>query len=148
MMDDVQRYFTNELEYGTTTLHGHPESWAFVGMDIGQALAQLEFARHCLGEKPSPRFVDFGAGLGFIGMLARGLGFRPIGIELSLRYTEIAGRSFAAAMITEGDVPNFSDYSEFDAIHYYGPFKGEALQEQFELKVEKDAKPGAIIRQM
>ena len=48
-------------------------------------------------------------------------------------------------MVTEGDVLHYSGYGEFDAIYYYGPFKDEVLQEQFELKVEKDAKPGAII---
>ena len=125
MMDDIQRYFTNELEYGIAALPGHPECWAFVGMDLGRALAQLEFARQCLGENPSPRFVDCGAGLGFIGMLARGLGFRPSGIELSPRYSEIAGRLFAAAMVTEGDVLHYPDYGGFDAIYYYGPFNLE-----------------------
>ena len=125
MMDDIQRYFTNELEYGIASLPGHPGCWAFVGMDMGRALAQLEFARQCLEENPSPRFVDCGAGLGFIGMLARGLGFRPCGIELSPRYTEIAGRLFAAAFVTEGDVLHYPDYREFDAIYYYGPFNLE-----------------------
>jgi len=145
MMDEIQRYFMNELEYGIAALPGHPESWAFVGMDTGRALAQLEFVRDCLREVPSPRFVDCGAGLGFIGMLARGLGFRPGGIELSSRYVEIANRLFAEASVAEGNVLDFSDYGEFDVIYYYGPFKDDAMQEQFEIKVERDAMPGAII---
>ena len=145
MMDEIQHYFMNELEHGIAALPGHPSSWAFVGMDTGRALGQLEFVRECLGECLSPRFVDCGAGLGFIGMLARGLGFNPSGIELSSRYTEIANRLFPSARVAGGDVLYFPDYGEFDVIYYYGPFKDEALQEQFEIKVESDARPGAII---
>jgi len=145
MLDEVQHYFMNELEGGVAALAGHPESWAFVGMDIEQALAQLGFARGFFPAGAAPSFLDCGAGLGFIGMLARGLGFRPAGIELSRRYVEIAGRMFPWAQVAEGDVLTYPDYAGHDAIFYYGPFKDETLQARFEQKVEAEAKAGAII---
>lgn len=145
MLNDVQRYFTNDLENGIAALPGHPESWAFVGMDIHRALGQLEFARRALAPVPSPRFLDCGAGLGFIGMVARGLGFRPSGIELCPRYINIANRMFAAAAVVEGDVLTFDEYGDFDAIYYYGPMKDDRRQEEFELRVEAAARPGAVI---
>lgn len=145
MIDDIQHYFMNELEGGIAAHREHPESWAFVGMDTARALDQLSFARSCLAADASPRLVDCGAGLGFIGMLARGLGFRPAGIELSTRYVEIANRILPWAQVAEGDVLEFPDYGGFEAVFYYGPFKDEALQERFELKVEADASPGTVI---
>lgn len=145
LVDDVQRYFMLELEGGIAAHRGRPESWAFVGMDTAVALEQLEFALGCLGGMRSPLFVDCGAGLGFIGMLARGLGFRPVGIEISPRYVELAGKLLPWAGVAEGDVLEYDAYGEADVIFYYGPFKDEALQERFELKVERDAKSGAVI---
>jgi hypothetical protein len=145
MLDHVQRYFRDELEGGITTHADHPESWAFVGMDTQWALTQLGFARSQFRENSAPAFLDCGAGLGFIGMLARGLGFEPAGIELSPRYVEIARRLFPWAQVREGDVLTFPNYARQDVIFYYGPFKDDLLQERFELKVEAEAKSGAII---
>jgi len=145
MMDEVQHYFMNELEGGIAAHAGRPEAWAFVGMNVELALAQLGFARGFFPAGAAPAFLDCGAGLGFIGMLARGLGFRPSGIELSRRYVELAGKLFPWAQVREGDVLTYADYGEHDAIFYYGPFKDETLQAQFEQKVEAEAKSGAII---
>lgn len=145
MLDEVQHYFMNELEGGIAAHSEHPEAWAFVGMNVEQALAQLSFVRGCFPAIAAPAFIDCGAGLGFIGMLARGLGFRPGGIELSRRYVELAGKLFPWAQVVEGDVLTYPDYPGQDVIFYYGPFKDDTLQEQFELKVEAEAKPGAII---
>lgn len=145
LVEDIQRYFMLELEGGIAAHRAHPGSWAFVGMDPARALAQLTFARDLLEPDSSPTFLDCGAGLGFVGMMARGLGFRPSGIELSPRYVELANRLLPWAGVVEGDVLDHPRYDVPEVIYYYGPFKDEALQEQFELKVEADAKPGAII---
>lgn len=145
MIDEVQHYFMNELEGGIAVHAGHPESWAFVGLNVERALAQLSLARGCFPEIAAPAFIDCGAGLGFIGMLARGLGFRPAGIEHSLRYVELAGKLFPWAQVVEGDVLTYPDYGGQDVIYYYGPFKDDALQARFEHKVEAEAKSGAII---
>jgi hypothetical protein len=145
LVDDVQRYFMLELEGGIAAHRSHPESWAFVGMDPERALALLVFARDKLATHPSPAFLDCGAGLGFVGMMARGLGFRPSGIEFCQRYVELANRLLPWSGVVEGNVLDHPDYGEPEVIYYYGPFKDEALQERFELKVEADAKPGAII---
>jgi hypothetical protein len=145
LIEEVQRYFMLELEGGIAAHREHPESWAFVGMDPARALAQLTFARDHLASDTSPAFLDCGAGLGFVGMLARGLGFQPSGIELCPRYVALANRLLPWAGVVEGDVLDHPGYGEPEVIYYYGPFKDEALQERFELKVEADAKPGAII---
>lgn len=145
LVEDVQRYFMLELEGGIATHRSRPESWAFVGMDPARALAQIAFARDRLATHPAPLFLDCGAGLGFVGMMARGLGFRPSGIELSARYVELANRLLPWSGVVEGDVLDHPGYGEPDVIYYYGPFKDDTLQERFELRVETHAKPGAII---
>ena len=145
LVEDIQRYFMLELEGDIAAHRTHPESWAFVGMDPARALAQLTFARDQCAAHPAPAFLDCGAGLGFVGMLARGLGFRPSGIEFCPRYVELANRLLPWAAVAEGDVLEHADYGEPEVIYYYGPFKDESLQERFELMVEAAAKPGAII---
>ena len=145
MMDEVQSYFMHELEGGIAAHREHPEAWAYVGMNIEWALAQLSFVRGCFPAIAAPSFIDCGAGLGVIAMLARGLGFRSCGIELCPRYVAIAQRLFPWAQTFEGNVLSYPHYAEHDVIFYYGPLKDADLQAQFEHKVEADAKPGTII---
>lgn len=145
MMNDVQNYFMNELEGGIAAHAAHPESWAYVGMDTARALSQLHFVRDYFPEKASPSFIDCGSGLGFISILARNLGFKATGIEFSTRYVELARKLFPHAQTFEGDVLSYDNYAQYDVIFYYGPFKDEGFQEQFEHKVEAEAKSGAII---
>jgi SAM-dependent methyltransferase len=145
IMNDVQNYFMNELEGGIATHAANPESWAYVGINIEWALSQLRFVREYFPENASPSFIDCGAGLGFISILARNLGFKATGIEFSTRYVELARKLFPHAQTFEGDMLTFDNYAQYDVIFYYGPFKDEVFQEQFEHKVEAEAKSGAII---
>jgi len=145
MMDEVQSYFMHDLEGGIAAHAEHPEAWAYVGMNVEWALAQLSFVRGCFPATAAPSFIDCGAGLGFVAMLARGLGFRPGGIELCSRYVALAERLFPWAQTFEGNVLTYPHYADHDVIFYYGPFKDEGLQARFEHKVEAEAKPGAII---
>jgi hypothetical protein len=108
-------------------------------------LPQLTAARQLLGELRSPKFLDCGSGLSFIAALAHGLGFAAEGIEICPRYFALARELFPHVPVHEGDLLAFTDYGRFDVIYYYGPFLDKSLGRQFELKVEAEAQPGAII---
>jgi SAM-dependent methyltransferase len=144
MLDGVQDYFTNELVGGIGPLADKPESYAFVGRRIEDALAQLAKGRALFPERSTPRFLDCGSGLGFIATLAKGLGFAATGLEWSEQYVTLARKLFPSTKTVQGDVLEF-EYGDFDVVYYYGPFADEALQQRFEEKVEAELKSGGVI---
>jgi SAM-dependent methyltransferase len=146
VLERLQGHFFAQLEDRIIApLAEDPACWGFVAMPVSDALEQLVAARNLLPGARSPKFLDCGSGLGFVAALAHGLGFSAEGIEICPRYLAVARQLFPQVTTHEGNVLDFAGYDRFDVIYYYGPFRDEALSRQFELKVEAEARPGAII---
>lgn len=146
VLDRLHAHFFDEVEGRVIApLAENPACWGYVGMDLTKALSQLTVARDLLPGVRRPKFLDCGSGLGFVPALAHGLGFAAEGVEICPRYAAVARQLFPHIETHDGDVLDFTGYGRFDVIYYYGPFQDEALGQQFELKIEAEAKPGAII---
>ena len=144
VLDAVQDSLRNWLVGGIITLKGRPESWGFTGARITDALRQLRVARGATPSR-SPRFLECGSGFGFIGALARELGFTVTGLEIEPKYIKMSRRLFPSVRIEEADLLTFDRYDEFDVVYYYGPFADDDFQARFERRIEETVRPGGII---
>ena len=147
VLERLHSHFFYELLGGIVApLAENPDCWGYVAMDFTKALDQLTAARALVPpEVRRPRFLECGSGFGFISALAHGLGFVAEGIEICPRYSEVSRKLFPQVEIHDGSVLDFAGYERFDVVYYYGPFREESLSRQFELKVEAEAKMGAVI---
>lgn len=144
LMDHVQAYFTHALASQMTRPLDTP-GWGFVGIRTELAVSQLLSARQLFPDGARPRFLDCGSGLSFVTAIAHELGFDSTGIEYHEDYVALARQLFPFVDVIQGDVLQFTGYGDFDVIYYYGPFSNDAIQREFEQKVEAEAKPGALI---
>ena len=144
VLDCVQDSLRNWVVGGIAPLKDRPESWGFTGARAANALGQLRLARQATTAK-SPRLLECGSGFGFIGALARELGFTVAGIEIEPSYIEMSRRLFPSVPVEEADLLTFERYGEFDVVYYYGPFAEAEVQARFERRVEDALRPGGII---
>jgi SAM-dependent methyltransferase len=129
---------------GVATLEGRPEIWGFVSAGSAFALEQLRLARRSTSAR-SPRLLECGSGYGFVGALAREVGFGVMCIEVVPRYVEASRRLFPSVRVLEVDLATFDDFGGFDVVYYYRPFADASAQERFELRIEDVIRPGGIV---
>lgn len=147
VLDRVQEYFREHEADGIAPLKGRPESWSYVHWRTRDVIDQLQVARARFPENRRPRFLECGAGFGFVTEMARELGFAATGVEIDPRYLAWAEKLFPFARFIEGDLLTFDDWEEWDVVHYYAPFHDEHpdVARTFEEKVEDRLKPGGVI---
>ena len=147
VLDRVQEYMREHEGDGIAPLKGRPESWSYVHWRTRDVVEQLQLARARFPELHRPRFLECGAGFGFVTEMARELGFAPTGIEVDPRYVAFARKLFPLARVVEGDLLTFDDWAGWDVIYYYAPFHDEHpdVACAFEEKVEDQLKPGGVI---
>ena len=147
VLERLHSHFFHEIEGGVVApLAEDPDCWGYAAMDFSKVLELLTVARDLVPpEVRRPRFLECGSGFGFISALAQGLGFSAEGIEICPRYAAVSRKLFPYVDVHDGNVLDFEGYERFDVIYYYGPFRDESLSRQFELKVEAEAKVGAVI---
>lgn len=147
VLDRVQEYLREHEGDGIAALKDRPESWSYVHWRTRDVIEQLQTARARFPELARPRFLECGAGFGFVTEMARELGFQATGIELDPRYVGWARRLFPLARVVEGDLLTFDDWAGWDVVYYYAPFHDDhpEVATAFEEKVEDHLKPGGII---
>ena len=147
VLDRVQEYLRDHEADGSAALKDRPESWSFVHWRTRDVIDQLQVARARFPELQRPRFLECGAGFGFVTEMARELGFAATGVEIDPRYVAWARRLFPLARVVEDDLLTFDDWAGWDVIYYYAPFHDEHpdVARAFEEKVEDRLKPGGIV---
>jgi SAM-dependent methyltransferase len=147
LLDRVQEYFRDHEGDGIAPLPHRPESWSYVNWATRDVIEQLQTARAQFPELMRPKFLECGAGFGFVTEMARELGFAATGVELDPRYVTFARKIFPLVRVLEEDLNTFEDWSSWDVVYYYAPFHDDHadLARAFEEKVEDELKPGGII---
>lgn len=101
----------------------------------------------CVPEMAGSWFLDVGCGPGTKLLLARDLfGLEAHGIEISSVMSLVARESFGPRVYTADALsmpPGF--YTGYDLIWLYRPFRDRLLEEQLEVRVMDEMKPGAIL---
>lgn len=140
-LQDARRY-EKTCESGSDA---EKDRYTFIPMDIDAAYKQLRFVwKYCEEHKiRCPKFIDAGAGIGWIVRMAYRLGFQASGVELIAENVKVAETIFGVR-VQCGDIRDI-DYSKFDVVYYYCPINANEIQAKFERKVEKEMKPGAIL---
>lgn len=92
------------------------------------------------------KFVDVGCGIGSKLILANdlSLGVDLVGIEIETSYAEVARKLVPSADIRCQDAMTV-DYSEFDVIYFYCPFRDLKKERALEEHIVNTAKSGAYI---
>jgi SAM-dependent methyltransferase len=144
VLDRVQDALTERLVGGIMTLDGRPESWGFVGARTRHVLDQLQLALRSTAAA-RPTFLECGSGFGFVAALARELGFRVTGVEVTPGYVAISRGLFPSVPIEEADLMTSDRFGDFDVAYYFGPFADDEVQARFERRLEQDLRPGGII---
>jgi SAM-dependent methyltransferase len=144
VLDAVQSSLRDWIAGGVGSLEGRPESWGFVSMPVAAVLEQLRVAERATPAR-SPTFLECGSGFGFVGALAREVGFDVTCVEIEPRYVELSRRLFPSVRVEEADLLAFDRFGAFDVVYYYCPFADDAAQARFEHRVEADLKPGGIV---
>jgi len=95
-------------------------------------------------EKNLKTFVDAGCGIGWVVSLASKYRFDTYGIELGKENYEISRQVNYYSNIYNEDILTH-DFSKYDVVYYYCPFKDWELEVKFERKVENELKKGSYI---
>jgi SAM-dependent methyltransferase len=102
----------------------------------------------------APKLIDCGAGPGNVVLLASALGFDACGIEYDSkvvdrgrRILEMFGESSKEAekRLFQGDILDYEDYGKYDVIYFFHPLRSSKKEREFEDRIAKAAKPGALI---
>jgi hypothetical protein len=144
VLDCVQDWLRDRGDGGVATLEGRPESWGFVNAGAAFALEQLRRA-YAATPRRSPRLLECGSGYGFVGALAREVGFTVTCIEVVRRYADVSRRIFPSVRVVEADLLTFDGFEDAEVVYYYRPFADDAIEESFELRVEEALRPGGIV---
>lgn len=147
VLDRVQDHFRDSEGDGLDALKGRPESWSFVHWRTRDVIDQLQLARSQFTELQTPRFLECGAGFGFVADLARELGFGVTGLEVDPRYVTWARRLFPLTRVIEQDLLTYEDWGSWDVIYYYAPFHDARpdVATSFEETIEEKLKPGGVV---
>ena len=144
VLDRFQASLRDRVAGGIGRLQDRPESWSFVGSPVGEVLELLRVARSATPAM-SPRFLECGSGFGVVAALAQGFGFKVTGIEVVPEYIELSRQFFQSVRVEQADLLTFDRYGEFDVVYYFAPFADEAVQADFEHRIERSLRPGGII---
>jgi hypothetical protein len=144
VLDAVQDSYMNWEAGGIGRLDGRPESWGFVAARSAAVLAQLRIARGATPAR-SPTFLECGSGFGFVGALAKAVGFTVTCVEVVPRYVELSRQLFPSVRVEETDLLTFDRFGAFDVVYYHGPFADDATQARFEHRIEEALRPGGIV---
>lgn len=130
-----------------TVLHecyDHPinpkKYWGTIPTGLTDFLFTLKQAAFFFRNPAEHSFLDIGCGLGHTLTLAKIFHLYTKGIE-----NNFAFQPRTAYDIWFGDAFDYPDYSLYDIIYQYRPFRDNKLQAQLEEYVEDSAKVGAII---
>ena len=117
-------------------------------IDLVRVFTNVERYLYNGGIKHDPTFLDAGCGIGNIMVLAHAVGFDVSGIDINPDLIELAHHMFAHNYnytLDICDILSYNKYHKYDIIYYFCPIHDVKLEKEFEKKVEKDAKKGAII---
>ncbi|RLI53636.1 MAG: hypothetical protein DRO87_11335 [Candidatus Thorarchaeota archaeon] len=117
-------------------------------IDLVRIFTNVERHLYDGGIKHDPRFLDAGCGIGNVMVLAHAVGFEVSGIDINPDLIELAHHMFAHShdySLDICDILSYNKYNMYDIIYYFCPIQDVELEKEFEKKVEKDAKKGAII---
>lgn len=124
----------------------------FIPRSSESALRMLTHTFRYLGPKmrSKPKFLDCGCGVGNIVLLAHFVGFDAYGIEydaltLNRGRRLISQFGLQRTRLMHGDILEFSEYHEYDLLYGYCPMVDSKLEKQFEQKLRRDMKIGALI---
>jgi hypothetical protein len=145
VVDQIGKYFVHHVAGGIGTLPGEPDKWGLVHIRTIDLLQQLLLAKRVLKDIEKPKLLEIGSGVGIVASIAKELGFDVKGIEYSPEYIQMSRKIFPLTSVSKGDALTHDAYGSYDVIYYYGPFKDDDLQEQLELKIENEARRGALI---
>ncbi len=131
------------------TANDTSREYPFVPMDTRQAFDQILCARSHLeqrADRPSPwTFLDIGAGIGNVLLIAEQMGFDVFGIEKDPYPCSIARQLIGEDRVQEADIWQFDGYHRFDVIYYFRPFHDGTLERRFETMIEDRVRPGGIL---
>ena len=131
------------------TANDTSREYPFVAMDTRQAFDQILFVRRYL-ERRAPAtgpwsFLDIGAGIGNVLLIAEVMGFEVFGIEKDPYPCRIARELLGDERVAATDIWAFDAYHRFDVIYYFRPFHDGETQRRFELMVEDGLRLGGIL---
>jgi SAM-dependent methyltransferase len=123
-------------------------SYSYIHMRFTQVLDAFEAIRkHVMGLKKSiynMKFVDAGCGFPIIPAMIQHKVASAIGFEIEEEVIAIARACGLDRYIIKQDILT-ADYSKFDIIYYYCPFRDTKVEKEFEKRVEEQMKPGAYL---
>ena len=147
--EDATAYALSELE---RALAGSPNrlgqekrgSYRYIPLPLGIFVSQISAVVDYTNPYNYPSWIDVGCGIGTKVLLAQHMGFNAHGIDLNRRYVALARRlTRQNHKIILGNALEH-DYSGYDVIYFYKPFKNDYLEEQLEAHLIGTAQPGAI----
>ena len=118
--------------------------YEFVPNNITLVLEGIEMLHKLLKPRHDKYFVDAGCGIGWVLLLAERYGFKTFGIELGKANYKIAKKLSPFSRFYHGDILKH-DFSKYDVVYYFCPFKNYTLELKFERKVEDEVKVGGFI---
>lgn len=129
----------------------------FIPQDIRTVVPQLFAAWHLFNylnpyrDRPI-KFLDCGAGVGNVVMMADCVGFEAYGIEYNpetVRRGRALMKKFGFAnpkkMLLQDDLLEFNDYDKFDILYLYCPMSDTDKERKFEYRLLEKMRKGAIL---
>ncbi len=131
------------------TANDTSREYPFVAMDTRQVFAQIGFVHRFLQENAPGTapwsFLDIGAGIGNVLLIAEVMGFDVFGIEKDPYPCRIARELVGEERVAAVDIWAFDAYGRFDVIYYFRPFHHGDTQRRFELMVEDTLRVGGLL---
>jgi hypothetical protein len=147
---EQQKFYGDENYYKSRRDMGHFE---FIPRDVSTLIEMFDhLKKHYMYKRSSEiKFLDCGCGVGNVVLLARMAGFDAYGVEYDEK-TLNAGRTFLKGFgedgekrLFQGDLLTFDKFGDYDILYGYCPLSAGALEREFEQRLAKQMKIGAMV---
>ena len=116
------------------------EKYSAVPFSINNFLSLLIYAFHLLGK--DKRFLEVGSGSGIKTAIAKTL-FDAQGIDINEEHVEF-GKKIGSDIFHQ-DALTFDNYSDYDLIYLFSPFKDDDLQKELEDRIHDQMRKETLI---
>lgn len=144
----LEQHKLSDKTYKACSERGH---YRFIARDTDTIIKMLVHLRKHFGESTKKiKFLDCGAGIGNVVALAFNAGFDAYGLEynkLNLKHGKSFLRRFQVepSRLFQGDLLEFNDFDKYDVLYGYCPMSDGKLEKQFEHRMYKQMKKGAMV---